>query len=264
MMKLSISNIAWDKSQDETVYEQMLSMGYSGLEIAPTRVFDAAPYDDLNRAKNWYESIKTRFVIPSMQSIWYGRTENIFGGEQEQEALLQYTCKAILFAETINCNNLVFGCPKNRVVPDGADHSAAYEFFTKAGAYADDHNTVIGIEANPVIYNTNFLNTTEEALDFIEKVSSPCIKLNLDVGTMIENREDISVLAGRTHLINHVHISEPMLKKISVRALHNDLIKFLKADGYDGFVSVEMGRQDELSDIIEVMEYVRKVFDSEA
>lgn len=263
-MKLSISNIAWDKSLDEAVYEQMSAQGYSGLEIAPTRIFEQAPYDDPVRVRSWYEDIRSRFVIPSMQSIWYGRTENIFGGEEEREALLQYTNKAVLFAEIIECNNLVFGCPKNRNMPDGADRSVAVDFFEKAGAFAHEHNTVIGIEANPVIYNTNFLNTTEEALDFIEEVSSPGIKLNLDVGTMIQNGEDVTVLTGREDFINHVHISEPMLKKICPRPIHGDLLQHLHANGYNGFVSIEMGKQDELSDIVEVMSYLRKVSESEA
>lgn len=38
-MKLSISNIGWDAEQDEAVYRLMGAYGFSGLEIAPTRIF---------------------------------------------------------------------------------------------------------------------------------------------------------------------------------------------------------------------------------
>ena len=51
-MKLSISNIAWDGSQDGKVYELMIWYGYSGLEIAPTRIFPEAPYSKNTEAKN--------------------------------------------------------------------------------------------------------------------------------------------------------------------------------------------------------------------
>ena len=44
-MKLSISNIAWDTSEDKMIYELMQNHGCSGLEIAPTRVFPEHPYD---------------------------------------------------------------------------------------------------------------------------------------------------------------------------------------------------------------------------
>ena len=263
-MKLSISNIAWDGAVDESMYEMMSSLGFSGLEIAPTRIFGTTPYEDLQKVSEWYDSISRRFVIPSMQSIWYGRKENLFGSYDEREALLEYTRKAILFAQTVHCNNLVFGCPRNRNNSEGKDDQIAVEFFKELGAYAMEHNTVIGIEANPPIYNTNFLNTTKEALDFIERIGSPGVKLNLDTGTMIQNEEDISVFAGRESYINHVHISEPGLADIQIRSLHRDLMDMLKRIEYESFVSIETGKHDELTSLIDTMSYVRKVFGDNA
>ena len=263
-MKLSISNIAWDGAVDESMYEMMSSLGFSGLEIAPTRIFGTTPYEDLQKVSEWYDSISRRFVIPSMQSIWYGRKENLFGSDDEREALLEYTRKAILFAQTVHCNNLVFGCPRNRNNSEGKDDQIAVEFFKELGAYAMEHSTVIGIEANPPIYNTNFLNTTKEALDFIERIGSPGVKLNLDTGTMIQNEEDISVFAGRESYINHVHISEPGLADIQIRSLHKDLMDMLNRIGYESFVSIETGKHDELTSLIDTMSYVRKVFGDNA
>lgn len=54
----------------------------------------------------------------SMQSIWYGRTEKLFGTEEERNLLLDYTKSAVDFAAAIGCKNLVFGCPKNRCIPE--------------------------------------------------------------------------------------------------------------------------------------------------
>lgn len=255
-MKLSISNIGWDKSRDEEIYEKMISLGFEGLEIAPTRVFNENPYEDLNIVRKWHDDISLRFVIPSMQSIWYGRSESIFGDDEGREELIKYTKKAVVFARTIGCGNLVFGCPKNRNMPDGASEQTAVDFFKELGDFADENGTAIGIEATPPIYNTNFLNTTESALEFIRRVSSPGIKLNLDVGTMIQNNEDVSELEGSASLINHVHVSEPYLKKIAPRGLHSELFAFLKANGYERFVSIEMGKQDDLNKLFEAMEYV--------
>jgi len=50
---LAISNIAWSADQDKDVYELMKKYGFSGLEIAPTRIFPVAPYEDLNAAAVW-------------------------------------------------------------------------------------------------------------------------------------------------------------------------------------------------------------------
>ena len=282
-MKLSISNIAWDTPDDEKVYGLMKELGFTGLEIAPTRIFPDRPYEQIVKAREWKKDIYERygFRIPSMQSIWYGRQEKLFGTEEEREILLSYTKKAVDFAEAVGCGNLVFGCPKNRMIPDeiydrvkgirspgGSDDTAdieaagkitdtAVRFFKEIGDYACEHHTVIAMEANPKIYNTNFINTTQEALELIGEVGSDGFKLNLDTGTMIENNESPDVIREKGNLINHVHISEPYLKPIGRRSLHRELINWLREIDYQGWVSIETGRNDGgLDKLHEMMGYL--------
>ena len=261
-MKFSISNIGWVNESNQKVYELMKNNGFSGLEIAPTRIFPENPYQNLNVAKEWSISIKNEygFIISSMQSIWYGRSEKVFGTKEERSTLLEYTKKAIDFAEVIGCSNLVFGSPKNRSIPDGLTAEESIPFFRQIGDYAFAHNCVIAMEANPPIYNTNFLNTTKQALEFIKMVNSDGFLLNLDVGTMIENGEKVSVLDGNEQYIHHVHISEPRLKPIEKRKLHTQLAALLKEIGYDRYISIEVGKQDKIEALSLMMEYVKDVF----
>lgn len=260
-MKLSISNIAWSM-EDKPVYDLMKKYGFTGLEIAPTRIFPEAPYEDLVKAKNWREKLykENGFEIPSMQSIWFGRQEKIFGSKEEREALLDYTKKAIDFAQAIQCHNLVFGCPRNRNIPENVDKDIAIPFFYELGEYALSKGTVIGMEANPPIYNTNYINDTLSAIDLIKKVGSAGFKLNLDVGTMIQNKEEVNELIGNVSLINHVHISEPGLKPIEMRELHSELMGVLEENGYEGYVSIEMGKVENLSILEKEMDYIRGIF----
>lgn len=257
-MRLSISNIGWSEENDAVVYSIMKNNGFMGLEIAPTRIFPEQPYSKLDEARAWADKLRKEygFVVPSMQSIWYGRSEKLFGTDEDRAALLDYTKKAIDFAEAVGCKNLVFGCPRNRNFPDGADENIAIGFFKEIGDYAACYGTVVGMEANPPIYNTNYINDTASALELIERVKSEGFKLNLDIGTMIENGEDISVLKGREKYINHVHVSEPGLKPIEERKLHQDVFDLLKACDYKGFVSIEVGRQDNIEDLEIMMKYV--------
>lgn len=261
-MKLSISNIGWSAEQDIQVYELMKKYGYAGLEVAPTRIFPETPYDKIPEASGWSREIKAEygFAIPSMQSIWYGRQEKIFGSEEERQILIDYTKKAIDFATAINCKNLVFGCPRNRNLPENGDLESAIVFFKQLGDYAAMRGTVIGMEANPSIYNTNYINRTEEALDLIEKVDSKGFLLNLDVGTMIQNQEDVGALIGKSGLINHVHISEPGLKPIEERELHKELREVLVSGGYEGFISIEMGKVEDTATIENSLRYIRSIF----
>ncbi|MCM1234998.1 MAG: sugar phosphate isomerase/epimerase [Ruminococcus flavefaciens] len=261
-MKLSISNIGWTSEYDSLVYSWMKAFGYSGLEIAPTRIFPENPYVKNEAARTWAQELNFiyGFNITSMQSIWYGRQEKIFGSSKERQILFEYTKQAIDFAEAIGCGNLVFGCPGNRSIPDDVDGSIGVAFFKEIGDYASAHNAVIAMEANPPIYNTNYINTTKEAFRLVEEVDSPGFRLNLDVGTMVENDEGVSILNGRIPLINHVHISEPGLKPIEQRYIHQELKDVLYGEGYQGYVSIEMGKTDDVEIIRDRMEYVRGIF----
>lgn len=260
-MKLSASNIAWSEDRDEEMYSFLRKHGFEGLEIAPTRIFPEKPYDNLNEAREWIHYLREKhgLHIPSIQSIWYGRQEKIFNTE-ERQVLIQYTRKAIDFAETICCGNLVFGCPRNRSIPYDIDadiaHEIAVSFFRELGEYATSHGTAIGMEANPPIYNTNFINDTTSAIELIKEVGSKGFLLNLDIGTMVENGEDIFILEDNVSLINHVHISEPGLKQIKKRGLHQEILTMLTNSGYDRFISIEMGKTDNLADIRNAVEYL--------
>ncbi|MBR5913685.1 MAG: TIM barrel protein [Selenomonadaceae bacterium] len=257
-MKLSISNIAWSNENNATVYKFMQEKNFLGLEIAPTKIFPNNPYDELENATLWKKELP--FEISSMQSIWFGRNEKIFGDSTERETLFNYTKMAIDFAEVIGCKNLVFGCPKNRYLTENIDKNIGTEFFKQIADYALKQKTVVGMEANPTIYNTNYINTTQEALNLISEVDSEGFKLNLDVGTMIANEENLEILRGKVHLMNHVHISEPFLKPIQKRNLHVELAELLRSEGYKNFVSIEMATVDDIEIISEIMEYVRGVF----
>ena len=244
-MKLSISNIAWTAEHDPQMYQFLKEAGYQGLEIAPTRIFPESPYDKLSEAKVWAVELKEKYglEVPSMQSIWYGHQEKIFGSKEERKILIDYTKKAVDFAEVIGCKNLVFGNPKNRDTEDvQGNYPTAIDFFREIGDYALEHHTTIAIEANPVIYNTHFLNTTEQAVEMAYKCGSEGVKVNVDLGTIIYNEEDVDYLKQIPEYINHVHISEPGLKVIEKRSLHNSLFSILEEIGYQKYISIEMGK----------------------
>ena len=261
-MKLSISNIAWSKEHDLEMYEYLRKEKFEGLEIAPTRIFEENPYDNLEEARLFSQDLKNHkgLEISSIQSIWYGRSENIFGSKDERKELLEYTKKAIDFASSINCNNLVFGCPKNRVISGNEDEEIALKFFYKLGQYAKDKGTVLSMEPNPIIYNTNFINYTIEAFKFVKKVNSIGFKVNVDVGTIIYNKEDLNVISDNMELINHIHISEPNLALIEKRELHIKLSQILKEKKYNNFISIEMGKRDNLEEVKESIKYMQEVF----
>lgn len=264
-MNISASNIGWKSEYDREMYAWLAENAIAGLEIAPTRIFQESPYEHVAEIEKWAKELRQEYGlnIVSMQSIWFGRSENIFEAPDSRDILLEYTKRAIDFAQAAGCGNLVFGCPRNRNISEKADKAEcrkiAEEFFGKLGEYSACHDTVLAMEANPPIYNTNFINTTEEAMDLVKSVNCRGFKLNLDIGTMIHNEESADILKGNMDLINHIHVSEPGLAVIEQRRLHDELSKTLR-DKYERYVSLEVKTQDNIADIRNMLSYIKKIF----
>lgn len=253
-LKLAISNIGFSETFDYRELEQ-----YNGLEIAPSKIA-VDPYAHQDNIAEYAEKMMNEFDLPivSMQSIWYQISEGIFTGGYDK--LVALTKQAIDLADKINCRNIVFGSPKNRNMSNPAhDLEIAKRFFREIAEYAEAKQVIIALEPNPTIYQTNFINTTQEAFDFVKELNLPALKVNVDLGTIIYNREDLSVIKDNIHLVNHVHISEPNLEKIEKRQLHKELKKLLVDSGYNRYVSIEMKEQSN-DDVIKTLRYVREIF----
>jgi len=265
-MKLSISNIAWPVEYDEEMYRFINMNHFRGLEIAPTRIFPDSPYDHLYQGKVFSQELKEKYdlEISSVQSIWYGISESVFGSDAKRQKLVDYTKKAIDFACEISCPNLVFGCPKNRAIPPDMtlDNGlpVIYDFFNQIGDYAASRGTCIAIEPNPPIYNTNFINTTKEAVEICRALNNSGIRINADMGTLIYNNESLEILTDNINLINHIHISEPRLIPIENRTLHSELKTELQNLNYDKYISIEMANPGNIDLVKTVIAYIKEIF----
>lgn len=258
--KLAFSSIAF--KEIDTCCSFLLKNNIEGIEVAPSMIMDN-PYDDIEELVERTKEIKIKneLDVCSLQSIWYGRKENIFSSDKNRKLLIDLTKKIIDYASKVNCRNIVFGCPKNRIISCRNDEEKALTFFKELGDYAYSKNTCLSLEANPTIYGTNFINDTSSAINLIKKVNSNGFKLNLDIGTMIENNEDIAILKGNINLVNHVHISEPYLNVIKERNLHITIKELLINENYNRYISVEMKNTDNINDLEKTIKYIKKVFE---
>ena len=173
---------------------------------------------------------------------------------------MEYTKQAIDFASCIRCKNLVFGCPKNRNIPENKTENDSIYFFKEIGEYAKTKGTIIALEPNPTIYGTNFINTTKQAFDFVKKMECEGIKVNVDLGTILQNKENLRSIVENINLVHHIHISEPNLAKIEKRKEHQELSEILKEVNYDKYISIEMKRTEKIEEVKETIQYVSEIF----
>lgn len=261
-MKLAVSNIAWDTSQNEHVFAHMKQLGFEYLEIAPTKLADQ-PYtaEGIACSQSFLAHVKESYGIQlaSMQAILYGVSDRLFASEQERDRLFDYICQAIDYAQAVGCPHLVFGSPKNRIMEDASQYPLAVEFFTRVADYAQEKGVYFSIEANPALYGTNFINTHKEAFDLVRVVNHPHFGVIVDVGSMIANEETVAFLEEHIQQINHIHISEPYLVPIEQRDLHRDLFALLHRLSYDKVVSIEMQQPEDVQVLLNAMAYVADV-----
>ncbi len=261
-MKLAISNIGFEIDKTDKIYELLNKYNYSAIEIAPSIFAGENPYENIVKARNLKDNLKQEYNldIASMQSIWFGKQGNIFINEQALP-LIDYTKKAIEFANNLNIKNIVFGCPKNRNIQKGQTADNALWFFSEIADFAVQNGTFIALEANPEIYGTNFCNTSESVFNYVKKV--PNLKVNYDFGAFIQNGESLDVLKQNIKLVNHVHISEPFLAPICMqnqrKNAHVELADILRSENYTGYVSIEMKSQN-IDALQEILKYISQVF----
>ncbi|MBZ4689233.1 MAG: hypothetical protein JG765_484 [Cereibacter sp.] len=257
-MKLAVSNIAWSPAHRAAVYDMLQTHGVRGLEIAPGLFFDrsADPFAPTEEelAQAVHEARRAGLELVSMQALLFGAEgAALFGSPAEREAFRSAMLRAIALAGRLSIPNLVFGSPRQRVVPEGMTEAEAQELalrsFAELGDAARRAGTKLGVEANPAVYGTNFLTTLEEADAFVARLDHPAVTLILDLGAMHMNGAFPRIadcVAGLTSPISHVHVSEPHLAPAPADAGQAaTALTALSRRGYCGWVSIEMKQPPE-------------------
>ncbi len=219
-MRIGISNIAWDVSEDESISELLRKNKIDAIDIAPTKYFSnptRVSQSEILEVKKWWAG--KGIEITGMQSLLFGKTEfNIFGPLDVQDAMLQYLASIFRIAQVIEAPRLVFGSPKNRDrsgLTQEWTEAVALSFFRRLGDLAIDFDISICLEPNPTCYGCNFMTNAIETALVVKNIDHPAIKMQLDVGALSINEENISdVLSSSSHLIGHVHLSEPGLSPL--------------------------------------------------
>lgn len=216
-MRLSISNIAWDPSEDESIATLLKKHAINAIDVAPSKYFpavEAATAADLVRVRGWWADRNIEIV--GMQALLFGTSGlNLFGGPDVQDAMLRHLKAICMIGAGLGATRLVFGSPKNRDrrgFDDAGAAECAASFFRRLGDIAQAHGVTICLEPNPPRYGANFMTTAAETASVVTMVAHPAIAMQLDTGGALLAGEDVTAIVDRySSLIGHIHASEPDL-----------------------------------------------------
>jgi sugar phosphate isomerase/epimerase len=265
--QLAVSNIAWKHEDHIDMYHMLNKYNIKNIEIAPNNLFnqiDLYHIDDY-AINNILTMLKTyNLKIVSIQSILFGYAHlNLFTENGYNIEMLNLVKKIIDLASKLNAHNIVFGAPKNRIIPNNINNiqanNIANDFFYNLAEYAKLKDVIIGLEANAKEYACNFITTTAEGLQFVKNINHANLLLNYDMGTDIFTNQIEITSDDLEKYVNHVHISAPYLEPVNqsiYNMMHNKLNHILKASQYNKYISLEMKYPNNINLLKESIEFL--------
>lgn len=243
-MKLATSNIAWTKEENVEILEILEKYNIRYLEYAPKVLKNNHLNITYKDIKKIY--LKKKIKLYSMQSILYNKKNHfIFGNKLNKKNLYNEVVKKIKLAKTLGSKVIVFGSPavkKNIYNKDKNEmFNEAVSFFRGLIKVLNKYKITICIEGNPKIYGGDYILDTHTAIKIVNKLKFKYIKVNLDIGTIIQNKENYrDIITKNLSKIGHVQLSVPRLKSINYKiSLMLKILNFLEIKGYNKVVSIE-------------------------
>lgn len=244
-MRLSASNIAWDATEDDLVARMLKDAGIDHIDLAPGKYFPdpfASTAQEIDAVRSKWQ--RAGFSIAGMQALLFGTTGlNLF--DDRDGTMLARLARIAEIGARLGAPCMTFGSPRQRDrsgLSDARASAVATDFFLRLGDCAARHGIKVCIEPNPARYGCNFLTHTEEAALLVRALNHPYVRLQLDVGTMIINREAPGdLISTYSAEIGHVHASEPDLAELgSGLATHRQVGTALGRHRPDLVVTIEM------------------------
>lgn len=246
-MRIAISNLAWDVSDDEQITDLLNAYGIDAIDVAPGKYFPnfrTASTSQIARVRDWWS--EHGIEITGMQALLFGTTDlNVFGPQESQQKMLQHLTEACRIGSGLGAKRLVFGSPKNRDrtgLNDQGVITVAVPFFRNLGDIAHSYDVVICLEPNPTCYGANFMTNSTETAIMVELIGHPSIRMQLDTGALTINGEDpATMLQDCSPLIGHIHASEPNLLPLGDGETdHTKVAEALKQYLPNHVISIEM------------------------
>jgi len=192
--------------------------------------------------------------VPAANSLVPG-TMKIVGPEVNRQGLRDFIDTVVRRAAQTGTRMLVFGSGGARKVPDGFDRNQAksqiIDFLNDCAAIASRHGVTFVIE--PLNRKEcNIINSVAEAMEYVRAVNHPNIQCLVDSYHLWEENEPVENVRAAMPWIKHVHVADLVGRVApgeSGQADYLPLFSILKAAKYDGLVSIEASKFNDLSNV---------------
>jgi len=247
-MKFAICNETFNDRTVEEGFALAAECGYEGIEIAPFMLasyvteLSAARRAEIRRAieKSGLSTVGLHWLLAKTEGFHLTSPDPSVRSRTRDYLIELAQCCADLGGRV-----LVLGSPQQRnVLPEVTRTQAegyAIEVFEGLLPHLERTKTTLALEPlGP--QETNFVNTAEEAVEIIQKLSSPHIQLHLDCKAMASETIPIpDLIRKNSQYMVHFHANDP--NRLGPGFGELDFVPIFEAlldVGYKGWVSVEV------------------------
>lgn len=269
-MKFGVCNEIFKEWSFEKAFEFVKQTGYDGIEIAP---FTCAKYvTDVSKqrrceikdlaARHQLEISGIHWVLVKAEGMHMTHPDASIRAKTQQ-----YFRDLVQFCQDLGGKSIVVGSPHQRNLEPGVTLEQATDWATEVfrPAVQDGEDKGVTICFEPLAPSeTNFMNTAEEAIQFIRRIPSPAFKIILDVKAMCSMGKPIAdIIRESWPAFAYFHANDANLKGPGFGDVDFvPIASALKEVGYQGYVSVEVFKFEEGPEVIaqQSLEYLKKTF----
>ena len=189
----------------------------------------------LRKLKNY------KIKISSVQAIFYNKKLNVLKNSHLKKNLLHIK-KIIKLTKVLKAKNIIFGSPLNRkrIKLNNKQSNKNFQLLlSKVNNLLFINNIYFLIEPNSKYYGCNYLNNSEQTLNFVKNSKLSNVFINIDTGNANLEKDKINLTPKDQFYVKNIQVSEKNLKGLSNKTTkHKLILKMLNLN--NKFISLEM------------------------
>lgn len=234
----------------EETFSRLADLGYDAVQVTPWTFSDVAPAADPGAVERVGDAAAAAGIDVDGVARVFGAHEGYHIGHADaavRERTVSYLVDLIGFCGALGGSVLTFGSPRQRSVPAGSTSAEAWD---RAVGTIGDPAVTGALEAAGVELgieplqagSTDFINTTPEAVAFVEAVDHPNVRLTVDGYHLIHEPDPIpELIRAHGHLLCDFHADDATGRGPGAGDLdYGPIIEALDDVGYAGPVTVEL------------------------
>ncbi|WP_231188480.1 sugar phosphate isomerase/epimerase [Haladaptatus sp. DYF46] len=267
-MKFGFSSNAFREYELEEALDALADAGYDGVEILLDDPHLYPPTADNERIEQVLTMLDDRelaisncnaFMLSAMErseeslEAKYSRDTELFHHpsfvepvKEDREKRVEHTKAALKTAAALDVPHI--SIPPGGPVPEQIPRDEAMDMFTEglqnALKTAEEVNVDVLVEPEPEL----LIETSNEFLTLVDKIDSPRLKCNFDVGHFYSVNEDpVPLIDKLSSYTGHYHLEDIPADRthehtqLGEGAIDiNGFLESLESTGYDGFVTIEL------------------------